>query len=98
MKLFVRTTAEIIILSTPTASTMFAGILVLLSMMPMYDMLYIFGKVLGSTFQIAKKINKFAKTRASCAKSIYRVKNVCKKSCAKYDMLYIFGKPLTMPF
>ena len=64
--------------------------------MPIYDMFNIFGNILGSIFRNCKQHFKFAKIRAFCAKTVYIVKNVRKKCCAKYDKLCISRKPLTI--
>ena len=66
--------------------------------MSKYDIWYIIGKLLCSTFRICKKICKFAKIEFFIAKSIYKVKMFPKKICPKNEKLYIFKKPLTMPF
>ena len=56
----------------------------------MYDMLYIFGNVLGSTFRIAIKISKFAKIQAFCAKSIEIIKICFQKKVVQNMTCYTF--------
>ena len=56
--------------------------------MPMYDMLHIFGKVMGSKFQYAKKFELFVHEIY-----VYNKQMFAKKYCAKNDMLFMFRKP-----